>query len=295
LVLAFTASLCPTADVTQRMREALAVPAGPVELKAFDPAAKPLAPMRNGKHTKLITEAEALASLQERLFAEATTGAQRSVLLVLQGMDTSGKGGVTNHVVGALEPIGVHYAAFKKPTEQELAHDFLWRIRRELPKPGVIGVFDRSHYEDVLVPLVHGLATPQEIERRYQAINDFEAELIAGGVSIIKCFLHISGYTQRERLIARLDDKDKHWKFNPGDLTERARWDDYQHAYELMLERCNPPSAPWFIVPSDSKKYRNWAIAELLRETLEGLAPQYPRPHLDVAKLRAELLDDGID
>jgi len=229
------------------MREALAVPAGPVELKSFDPAAKPRAPMRNGKYTKLITEADALAGLQERLFAESTSGSTRSVLLVLQGMDTSGKGGVTNHVIGALEPIGVHYAAFKKPTDEELAHDFLWRIRPQLPRPGVVGVFDRSHYEDVLVPLVHELVPPEEIERRYRAINDFEADLVAGGMSIIKCFLHISAYTQRERLIARLDEPDKHWKFNEHDLTERARWEEYQRAYEAMLERCNPPSAPWYM------------------------------------------------
>ena len=279
----------------QSMREALAVPAGPVELKSYDPAAKPLAPMRNGKHTKLITDADALAGLQERLFAEATVGSQRSVLLVLQGMDTSGKGGVTKHVVGLLEPIGVHYAAFKKPTEEELAHDFLWRIRPQLPQPGNVGVFDRSHYEDVLVPLVHGLVTQQEIERRYAAINDFEEQLALGGTSIIKCFLNISASTQRERLIARLDDPDKHWKFNFGDITERQHWTDYQRAYEYMIEKCSSPLAPWYIVPSDSKKYRNWAIAELLRETLEDLHPQFPRPDLNVTKLRNRLLDDGID
>ena len=277
------------------MRDALAAPAGPVELKSYDPAAKPLAPMRNGKYTKLVTDADALSSLQERLYAEATLGGKRSVLLVLQGMDTSGKGGVTNHVVGALEPIGVKYAAFKKPTDEELAHDFLWRIRPQLPAAGHVGVFDRSHYEDVLVPLVHHLVPEEEIERRYQAINDFEAELVDGGMTIIKCFLHISAATQRERLIARLDDPDKHWKFNEQDIAERAYWAEYQRAYEVLLERCNPPSAPWFIVPSDSKKYRNWAIAELLRETFDDLGPQYPRPHLDVETLRKSLLEDGID
>jgi PPK2 family polyphosphate:nucleotide phosphotransferase len=272
------------------MRTALAVPPGPVVLDGFDTAATPLAPVdRNGISKKLRHVHHRLAGLQERLFAEAGVGGVRRVLLVLQGMDTAGKGGVINHVFGAFDPIGVQYTAFKKPTDDELAHDFLWRIRRRLPAPGIVGVFDRSHYEDVLVPRVHALIDDAELERRYGAINDFERELAAEGTAILKCLLHVSYDKQRARLLARLEDPHKHWKFNEADLTERARWSEYALAYEAMLERCNTNVAPWFVVPADSKKYRNWAVAELLRETLEELDPQYPDPHLDVEALGARL------
>jgi PPK2 family polyphosphate:nucleotide phosphotransferase len=276
--------------VKQGMREALAVAPGPVNLAGYDPAATPLAPQtKSGELKPLDTDAERLAGLQERLYAEATAGGMRSILLVLQGMDTSGKGGVTNHVVGLLEPIGVRYHAFKKPTDEERAHDFLWRIRQRLPEPGVIGVFDRSHYEDVLVVRVHNLVPEAEWSKRYDEINAFEAELAASSMTIIKCFLHISYDTQRERLLARLEEPDKRWKFNVGDLTERADWSGYVAAYEAMLEKCNTDVAPWYVVPSDSKKYRNWAVGELLRETLEDLHPHYPRLDLDIESLRERL------
>ena len=269
------------------VREALLVPPGSVILAGYDTAARPLA--AGAKNTKLATSAKQLRALQERLWAEATAGGTRSILLVMQGIDTAGKGGVTEHVVGAFGPIGVQYTAFKKPTAQEAAHDFLWRIRKQLPTPGVIGVFDRSHYEDVLVPRVHHLIPEPEWEARYGEINAFEAEVAASGTTLIKCFLHISYDTQRERLLARLDDPDKHWKFNEDDVTERARWSDYAAAFEGMLTNCNTAAGPWYLVPSDSKKYRNWAIGELLRETLEELGPQYPRPALDVDALRQRL------
>jgi PPK2 family polyphosphate:nucleotide phosphotransferase len=281
---------CPKVDVVkQQMREALRVPTGAVSLAGFDPAATPLAPV--GKHgkLKLSPDADHLAELQERLFAEAAGGSSRNVLLVLQGMDTSGKGGITNHVVGVFEPIGVQYTAFKKPTDEELAHDFLWRIRRRLPPPGIVGVFDRSHYEDVLVPRVHELVSVDELNQRYDEINRFEAEVVASGTTIVKCFLHISYDTQRSRLLARLDDPRKHWKFNAGDLTERAKWSAYQAAYEVLLERCNTDVAPWYLVPSDSKPYRNWAVAQMLHEVFVELDPQYPRLAMDVAELRARL------
>lgn len=273
----------------QGMRHALALAAGPVNLAGYDPAATPLAETSKSGKLKLDAQAGPLSELQERLYAEATDGGRRSVLLVLQGTDTSGKGGVTNHVVGLMAPIGVRYIAFKKPTDEERAHDFLWRIRKGLPEPGVIGVFDRSHYEDVLVPRVHELVPAEELARRYEQINEFEAELVAGGMTLIKCFLHISYDTQRERLLARLDDPQKRWKFNPGDLDERAKWSAYVAAYEAMLESCNTDAAPWYVVPSDSKTYRNWAIAELLRETLEELDPQYPKQNLDVEPFRQRL------
>jgi PPK2 family polyphosphate:nucleotide phosphotransferase len=271
---------------TPSMRQDLAVPPGPVNLAGYDAAARPPASTKN---KKLGADATELRALQERLWAEATAGATRSILLVLQGIDTAGKGGVTKHVVGLFDPIGVQYAAFKKPTEEEAAHDFLWRIRKRLPPPGVIGVFDRSHYEDVLVPRVHELLPDPEWQARCEEINAFEAEVAASGTTLLKCFLHISYETQRERLLARLADPDKHWKFHEDDLAERARWSEYATAFEGMLANCNTAAGPWYVVPSDSKKHRNWAVGELLRETLEELDPQYPQPDLDLDALRQRL------
>jgi PPK2 family polyphosphate:nucleotide phosphotransferase len=273
----------PKAD----LREELVLRPGPVSLDGYDPSAKPAD--RSGKPKQAGKQAEAITSRQERLYAESTAGGTRRVLIVLQGMDTAGKGGVTKHVVGICSPIGVQYSGFKKPTKEELSHDFLWRIRKRLPPPGVIGVFDRSHYEDVLVVRVHGLVPEDEWRGRYQIINDFEEELVAGGTTMLKCFLHISYDMQRERLLARLDEPDKHWKFNPGDIDERALWGDYQAAYAEMLEKCSTPHAPWYVVPSDDKAYRNWAVGELLRRTLRDLDPQYPTPPLDISDLRARL------
>ena len=269
------------------MREALAVPAGPVSLAGYDPEARPLAPTRRNRDLR--NDTATMRSLQQRLWAETTAGGHRSVLLVLQGIDTAGKGGVTKHVFGTFGPIGVQYTGFKAPTEEERAHDFLWRIRKRLPDPGVIGVFDRSHYEDVLIVRVHNLVPEDEWAGRYDVINTFEKDLVDAGTTVLKCFLNISFDTQRARLLARLDDPDKHWKFNPADLDERALWSEYQLAFETMLERCNTAHAPWYLVPSDHKKYRNWAIGELLRETLQELDPQWPRPSLDVHALRARL------
>ena len=269
------------------MRAALAVAPGPVELAGYDPEARPLA--GGVRNRDLAPDHEQLRDLQERLYAESTVRGRRSLLLVLQGMDTAGKGGVTEHVVGTLGPIGVQYTAFKAPTKEEQAHDFLWRIRRKLPPAGVIGVFDRSHYEDVLIVRVHDLVPESEWRPRYDLINEFEAEVTAAGTTVLKCFLNISFDTQRKRLLSRLDNPHKHWKFNEGDVDERARWSEYQAAYSEMLERCNTPQAPWFVVPSDHKKYRNWAVSELLRETLVDLDPQYPRPALDVPRLKERL------
>ena len=266
------------------MRDDLRAPTGKIALSRFDTAGGDAVP---GK--KVRKQASKLASLQERLWAESTAGGTRSVLLVLQGMDTAGKGGTTEHVVGACGPIGVQYTGFKKPTREELEHHFLWRIEKHVPPAGVIGVFDRSHYEDVLVVRVHDLVPPDEWEGRYDEINAFEARLASQGTTIVKCFLHISAQTQRDRLLARLDTPDKHWKFNAADLDERAYWDDYAVAYEALLERCNTDAAPWYIVPSDDKAYRNWAVGEILRETLDELDPHYPRPDLDVAALRERL------
>ena len=183
----------------------------------------------------------------------------------------------------------MQYTSFAKPTDEEAAHDFLWRIRKRVPPAGVIGIFDRSHYEDVLVPRVHATVAPTVIEDRYAVINEFEQGLVDGGTTVLKVFLHISYDTQRERLLARLANPDKHWKFSPADVAERARWADYQAAFQAMLQRTDTDAAPWHVVPADHKKYRNWAVAQMLRETLLELAPEYPRVDLDVAALSAQL------
>lgn len=234
-----------------------------------------------------------LSDLQERLFAERTTGSTRNVLLVLQGMDTSGKGGVLRHTVGLVDPQAVKITSFKAPTDEEKKHDFLWRIRNAVPAAGLIGVFDRSHYEDVLIVRVHEWADAEEIERRYAAINDFEAELVSQGTTIVKCMLHISAAEQKARLLARLDDETKYWKFNPGDLDERALWPKYREAYQIALERTNTEVAPWHVIPSDKKWFRNLAIGHLLREALRSLDPQWPAADFDVAEQRTRLQNEA--
>jgi PPK2 family polyphosphate:nucleotide phosphotransferase len=222
-----------------------------------------------------------LFSLQERLFAAH----KRSLLIVLQGMDTSGKDGTITHVIGGMNPQGVLITAFKQPTPEEKRHGFLWRIRKRLPEPGDIGIFNRSHYEDVLIARVHDLAKPSVLERRYGIINSFEKELVRGGTKIVKICLHISYDEQRRRLLERLSDPDKHWKFKETDIDERAFWDDYQSAYSLAITNCSTQWAPWYVVPANDKDYRNWAISRLLIEILEEMNPQYPHPRLDVRRL----------
>jgi PPK2 family polyphosphate:nucleotide phosphotransferase len=234
-----------------------------------------------------------LSDLQERLFAERGAGSRRRVLLVLQGMDTSGKGGVLRHTVGLVDPQGVKITSFKAPTDEERKHHFLWRIRNAVPQPGYVGVFDRSHYEDVLIVRVHGMADPETIERRYAEINAFEAELASDGVVIVKCMLHISAAEQRERLLARLDNADKYWKFNPGDIDERKRWGDYRTAYEIALEHTNTQIAPWYVVPSDKKWYRNLVIGRLLLEHLRAMDLRWPPADFDVDKQRRRLLEEA--
>jgi PPK2 family polyphosphate:nucleotide phosphotransferase len=275
----------------------LRLPPGPVDLMAVPTDATPGfdGDKTEGK-AELAALGDDLSDLQERLFAEgvAEVGKGRSLLLVLQGMDTSGKGGVLRHTVGLVDPQGVRITSFKAPTDEEKSHDFLWRIRRGLPGPGVIGVFDRSHYEDVLIAKVRKLAPAEEIERRYQAINDFEAELLAAGTTVVKCMLHISADTQKERLLARLDKPHKHWKFNPGDIDERARWPEYRAAYEIALERTNTEVAPWHVVPSDRKWYRNLAIGHILHDSLARMAPEWPTADFDPEEQRKRLLDEAV-
>jgi PPK2 family polyphosphate:nucleotide phosphotransferase len=234
-----------------------------------------------------------LSELQERLFAEHTRGSKRRLLLVLQGMDTSGRGGVLRHTIGLVDPQGVKITSFKAPTREETAHDFLWRIERALPEAGFIGVFDRSHYEDVLIARVRQLAAADEIERRYGAINDFERRLVDGGTTIVKCMLHISADEQKKRLLARLDDESKYYKYNPADVDERALWPAYRNAYEIALERTNTETAPWHVVPSDRKWFRDLSVGTLLLEALKQMDPQWPAPDFDIEFERKRLIDEA--
>ncbi|WP_295791615.1 PPK2 family polyphosphate kinase [uncultured Microbacterium sp.] len=233
---------------------------------------------------------EPLEDLQERLFAESVAGtATGSVLLVLQAMDTAGKGGIVRHVVGAVDPQGVELASFKKPTSEELAHDFLWRIEKRLPNTGHIGVFDRSHYEDVLIGRVRSLASADEIDRRYGAIVAFEAQAAEMGIRVVKVMLHISKDEQRERLAKRLDRPDKHWKYNPSDVDERELWDHYMDAYQVAIERTSTPVAPWHVVPADRKWYARLAVQQLLIDALVDIDPQWPAADYDVEEERRRL------
>lgn len=218
--------------------------------------------------------AKTIDALQDRLWAERT----RALLVVLQGIDTSGKDGTVRGVFNQCGPLGVAVTAFGRPSEEELAHDYLWRVHAAVPKRGMIGVFNRSHYEDVLVVKVRKLASAEAVERRYEQINAFEKHLSENGVVILKFMLHISKDEQRERLQERLDQREKNWKFNAGDLEDRALWDDYQSAYDTMLERCSTEHAPWRVVPADKKWRRNAIIASVVRRTLEDMAPEHPKP-----------------
>jgi PPK2 family polyphosphate:nucleotide phosphotransferase len=230
-----------------------------------------------------------LGDLQERLWAESRFGGVRSVLLVLQAMDTAGKGGIVEHVVGGVDPQGVAVHAFKKPTHEELSHDFLWRVRAQLPTPGLLGVFDRSHYEDVLIARVHSLADPAVIEQRYDAINDFEKRVTASGTTIVKVMLQIGPDEQKARLAARLADPKKHWKFSPVDLDERAFWAQYQEAYQVAFEKTSTGDAPWFVIPADHKWYARVAVQHLLVDALRGLRLDWPIAQYSVSEQLARL------
>jgi len=273
------------APVTKPLSELLRLPAGAVHLGALDSGAtvgfegsKADAPART-----LALQPE-LSELQERLFAAGRVGLPGAprILVVLQGMDTAGKGGVIRHAIGMVDPQGVRIKAFKAPTEEERAQSFLWRIERELPPTGIIGIFDRSHYEDVLTVRVNGYVKESVWATRYDEINAWEEELTSSGTVLVKCFLHISSTTQKERLQARLADPTKHWKYNPGDVEERTKWLAYAEAYEVALDRCSYQHAPWYVIPSDRKWYRNWAVAQLLVEHLRALDLRWPVADYDV-------------
>ena len=227
-----------------------------------------------------------LAELQEKLFAESRFGGTKRVLLILQAMDTAGKGGIVNHVMAAMDPQGVQFKAFKAPTDEEKSYDFLWRIEKEVPAAGMVGVFDRSHYEDVLIHRVHGWASPEEIKRRYIAINEFEERLADAGTKVVKVMLHISSDEQKERLLARLDNPAKHWKYSSGDRDERAFWDDYMAAFQAAIDATNTASAPWHVIPGTKKWYARIAVQQLLLSALGGLNLEWPKAEFDVATER---------
>jgi PPK2 family polyphosphate:nucleotide phosphotransferase len=254
-------------------------------LARHEPDSHPGVKDRKKAAGSLETDGERLSGLQERLFAENA----RTVLLVLQGIDTSGKDGTIKHVIGQVNPLGCRITSFKQPTPEEARHHFLWRIRKALPEAGQIGVFGRSHYEDVIVTRVHGGLTDAQIDKRYAEIARFEAGLVAGSTTVVKCLLHISPEEQRQRLLDRLEEADKRWKFHEADLDERGLWPQYQDTFREVLRRSNPDDAPWYVVPSDRKWYRNWAVGRLLVETLAEMAPEYPRPALDIPALKARL------
>ena len=261
------------------MKKYLVAPDSKVNLRKHDPA--DTSAFEGGKKEskkELAGLNRELEALQEMLFAEH----RHRLLVVLQGMDTSGKDGVIRHVFEGVNPQGVRVAGFKVPTPVELDHDYLWRVHARTPGRGEMVIFNRSHYEDVLVVRVHALVPQKVWSRRYEHINAFEKTLADEGTTILKFFLHISPEEQAERLRARLEDPTKHWKYNPGDLEERRLWADYTRAYEDVLSKTSTHAAPWYIIPSDKKWYRNWVIASILVETLQGLKMSYPQPDYDV-------------
>ncbi len=232
----------------------------------------------------LDADTKRLRELQNVLYAEHA----RSLLICLQGMDTSGKDGAVSHIFGAMNPQGCRAVAFKAPSAEELSHDFLWRIHRAVPAKGEVVIFNRSHYEDVLVARVHKLVSKSTWSRRYEQINAFEEELAAEGTHILKFFLHISKQEQLKRFKARLDDPSKQWKISEADYAERKYWDDYVAAYDDALSRCSTKHAPWFVIPSDHKWFRNLAIARIVVSALEGLKMRYPKPAVDLDRIRRE-------
>jgi len=225
-----------------------------------------------------------LIGLQNLLYAEN----RRSLLIILQGMDTSGKDGTIRHVMSGLSPLGVQVKAFKAPTEEELAHDFLWRVHKEVPRHGFIGIFNRSHYEDVLIVRVRELVPRDVWKARYEQINQFEKALTKNGVIILKFFLHISKGEQKRRLEQRLADPTRYWKFSLHDVEERGYWSGYRKAYEAALSRCSTKWAPWHVVPANKKWYRNLVVAETVVRTLRDLDMEYPPPSIDISKVKIE-------
>ena len=262
----------------------------PGDLDALDCSSTPgWAGDRTEAEARLAANGDRLSVLQEKLFADGRSGGSRSVLLILQGMDTSGKGGIVRHVIGQVDPQGVMHRSFGVPSVIERRHHYLWRVRNALPRPGYLGVFDRSHYEDVLIVRVHKLVPADVWGKRYDEINAFEAKTAAAGTRIIKVMLAISPEEQKARLLDRLDRPDKYWKFHPSDIDERRRWSDYREAYQAVLDRTSTDVAPWHVVPADRKWYARLAVSELLLDALTDLDLTWPPPAFDVDAERARL------
>jgi PPK2 family polyphosphate:nucleotide phosphotransferase len=259
-------------------------PGDAVRLKDRDASRDHLFPEREAAEAASAANALAINDLQDRLFAERT----RALLVVLQGIDTAGKDGSVRGVFNACGPLGVCVTAFGKPTDAELAHDYLWRVHQAAPKKGVIGVFNRSHYEDVLVVKVRKLAPAKAIEQRYDQINAFEKYLVENDTVVLKFMLHLSKDEQKKRLEERLSDPSKHWKFNPADLEDRKLWKQYESAYETAVERCSTAHAPWRIVPAEKKWRRNAVISSIVRGVLEEMNPRYPKPDWNPADFKVE-------
>lgn len=261
-----------------KLMKALQVPPGqPVDLEEYHPRDTSLVGEEEAARARIVEDAKAIDLLQDQLYSEG----RRALLVILQGTDTSGKDGTIRHVFNQTGPLGVSVHAFGRPSAEELAHDYLWRVHQACPRRGTIGIFNRSHYEDVLVAKVRGLAPADDIEQRYHQINAFEAMLVENGTTILKLMLRISKKQQGKRLQERLDNPAKRWKFDPGDIEDRARWDDYIAAYETMLERCSTAHAPWYVIPADRKWARNAAIAAIVRATLETMDAHYPKVEWD--------------
>jgi PPK2 family polyphosphate:nucleotide phosphotransferase len=259
----------------------LVKPGTKVKLKDYDPDDTGEFE-HSGEADKLLRDQlDELIRLQNLLYADNS----RAVLIVLQGMDTSGKDGTIRHVMSGLSPLGVNVKAFKVPTEEELAHDFLWRVHAAVPRNGFIGIFNRSHYEDVLAVRVHDLVPRKVWKARYEQINQFERYLVRNNVIILKFFLHISKDEQKQRLEERLKDPTRYWKFSLADVEERRYWSDYRKAYEAVLTRCSTDWAPWHIVPANKKWYRNLVVAEALVRTLRDLHMEYPPARVDLSKI----------
>lgn len=257
-------------------------------LSEVDPASAPGFAGDKADGARVLAErADEMSRLQELLFASSRGGATRaddtrSVLLVLQAMDTAGKGGIVTHALVGANPQGLKVHAFTAPTRVELRHDFLWRIRRQLPTAGLIGVFDRSHYEDVIAHRVKALSPPAVVESRYGVIRDFERELTDAGTTVVKVMLQISPEEQKKRLLARLDAPEKHWKYNPGDIDDRMRWPQFQEAYQIAIERTSTDAAPWYVIPADRKWYARIAVQSLLIDALTALDLSWPAADFDV-------------
>jgi PPK2 family polyphosphate:nucleotide phosphotransferase len=260
-----------------RLKDFRVSPGTKVDLREFD--TRDSGPYRGAEEVKpkVDEKLKRIAKLQERLYAEG----RRALLVILQGMDTSGKDGATKSVLRDVNPQGAIVSSFKAPSKEELSHDFLWRVDQKVPARGMIGLFNRSHYEDVLVVRVHELVPKSVWSQRYEQINNFERGLSESYVTIIKIFLHISQDEQKRRLEERVKEPDKHWKFNPDDLKERGFWRQYQKAYEDALSKCSTKWAPWYIVPADKKWYRNFVVADIVKDAFETMDPRFPPATFD--------------